>query len=334
MIQSKKKCLYLGGLLVLIIITVFVIKELNSGKEHSLSPLTEKDLSPMPKVNALNEAEMSNAVNQKEQITAFDGEKKKACELDIPLFNELVENDITTTANKMKWDLDLINHMENMRKPDREITKKWDLSPDVLAKTSTDKLFLHFIRCPLKTFLGLYSKDEIGLQRLLNSSSTLHEFYIRKDLAEGVLQMYREYDLSPESMSDEYIIARYSVDKRFHEEYMQELTPEKITDTKIANICLDLMSADRIMLTPQFFPKTKGYEKEFLRIMVDRYIKIAELGKIYDEDKFGAALSYAPKFCLNLAENLDEELYTKLKGIKPTSMEFIEEINDYLNNDF
>jgi len=177
---------------------------------------------------------------------------------------------------------------------------------------------------------------KLGVQRALNASSTLHEFHMREDLAEGVLQMYREYDLSPESMSDEYIISIFSVEKRIRENpvYMKSLAPENITKTKIANICMSIRDADKIMLAPQFFPKIKGYEREFLTVLLDRYEKVTELQGIYGQDKFGAALSCLPRFCRSLAENLDEELYHTLKDIKPTEegkKRFYGEIKRYLD---
>lgn len=188
------------------------------------------------------------------------------------------------------------------------------------------------------TVLMLHSKDEIGLQRLLNSSSTMHEFYMREDLAEGVLQMYREYDFSPEAISDETMISKYSDNKGFSESpvYAQLLAPDNIAGTKIVNRCMSIMMADKMMLCPQLFPKTKGYERDFLKIMVDRHEKIAELKKIYDneQDPFGSGLACVSRFCIRLAENIDGEFCNKLKGIEFASdaweERFIEEIKDYL----
>lgn len=103
------------------------------------------------------------------------------------------------------------------------------------------------------------------------------------------------------------------------------------------DLCLSIMFADRIMLTPQFFRKIKGYEREYLSAMLDRYARISELGEKYPGDDFGAALSYMPQFCRSLAKSIDEELYAKLQAIdKPASEEgseqFIEEIKRYLRN--
>lgn len=338
MIQNKEKWLYGGVLFILVIIMVLVIIRVNPKKERDLPPRAEQVLPSKVESSPFTEIEMGRSINQTEQNAAIEGAEKKVDEFADRLFNELVERDVSVAANKMEEDLELMKHLDSMKEPDRKLTKKWDLPEDVLGETSTDKLFLHFIRSPMTSFVILYSKDEIGVQRVLNASSTLHEFYVREDLAEGALQMYREYDLSPEAMSDESIIARYSGNKRMRENpaYMQALAPDNITKTKIASICMDIMKADKIMLTPQFFPKIKGYEREYLSVMLDRYEKVAELRKIYGEDKFGAALGCVPRFCLSLAENLDEEFYTKLKGIKPTSeagkKQFIEEIKHYLKN--
>jgi HEAT repeat protein/beta-lactamase regulating signal transducer with metallopeptidase domain len=235
---------------------------------------------------------------------------------------------------QVEGDLRLMKHLDSMKESDKKLMKKWDLPEDVLAETSTDKLFLHFIQSGPKSYLLMHSKIETGVQRLLNASSTLHEFYVREDMAEGALQMYREYDLSPEAMSDESIILQYSRNKR--PEFTQAIAPDNITRTKIVNISMGIMCADMLMLTPQFLPKLKGYERDFLKIMLDRYERVAELRKKYGEDLFDPALACVPQFCCSLAKNLDEEFYTKLKGIKPTTeaakKEFIEAIQHYLQN--
>ena len=92
---------------------------------------------------------------------------------------------------------------EKLKESDKELNQKWDLPDDVLAETTTDKLFLHFVRSPMVTMLMIYSNLEAGVQRLLDSSATLSEFYNRDDMAQGAVKMYREYDFSPESMNDE-----------------------------------------------------------------------------------------------------------------------------------
>jgi hypothetical protein len=66
---------------------------------------------------------------------------------------------------------------------------------------------------------------------------------------------------------------------------------------KIAHIGLNIRSANLILLTPQFFPKLKGHEREFLVVMLDRYDEAAKLQARYGED-FGAALSGVNRFCL------------------------------------
>ena len=336
MIQNKKKRLYAGALLVSIIIVVLVVIEVIRRRERDLPPRAEQVLPSKVESTPSAEIETGGSIDQTERNAVTEATETKVGELADPLFNELVERDVRAAAHKMKQDLWLRKHIDGRKEFDRECNKKWDLPEDVLRETSTDKLFLHFIRSPMTATVLLYSKAEIGVQRQLNASSTLHEFYMREDLAEGALKMYREYDLSPDSMSDESMIAAFSRDKRILEnpEAMKLLAPDEITKTKIAAICLDIMFADRIMLTPQFFPKTKGYEREYLSVMLDRYARISELGEKYPGDRFGAALCHMVRFCRSLAKSIDEEFYTKLEGIKASSEEgrkqFIGEIERYL----
>ena len=157
-------------------------------------------------------------------------------------------------------------------------------------------------------------------------------------MAEGALRMYREYDLSPEAMSDESIRAVFSRDKRIFEypETKRLLAPDGITNTKITSICMNIWFADRIMLTKQFFPKLKGHEREFLSVMLDRYSQISELSKKYPGGSVGTARSCVPHFCRSLAKNIDEDFYARLQTIEPYTEEgekqFIEEIERYLRN--
>ena len=334
--QNKKRCLYVGGLFILLLTVLVTI---NCKKEQALPPPAEQVLPSKVELSSFMEIEKDTTVTRSEPNATIEVAERKVEDLAGPLLDGLVEREISVLANKMKWDMNLINHIESMKEPDKKINKKWELPVDVLGKTSTDKLFLHVIRSPMVAVLMLYSKDEIGLQRLLNASSTMHEFYMREDLAEGVLQMYREYVFSPEAISDETIISRYSDNKRSENPlYRQRLTPDNITNTKIVNRCMSIMKADKMMLCPQLFPKTKGHERDFLKIMVDRYEKIAELKKIYDneEDPFGTAIACISPFCIRLAENIDGEFCNKLKGIEFATeaweKRFIEEIKEYLKN--
>ena len=331
MIQNKKKWLCGAILFIILIIMILCIKELSHIRERDLLPYADQVLPSNMESSPFTEID-------KEHNAISEVVENKVGEATDPLFNELLERDVKVVSNKMMSELRLIQHIESMKEPDRKLTKRWDLPDDVLSETPTDKLFLHFIRSPLTSFIMLYSKDEIGVQRLLNASSTLHEFYTREDLAENALKMYQEYDLSPDAISDESIISIYSTNKSMRENpvYKQAIAPENITKTKIVNNSMNIQSADRIMLTPQFFPKIRGYESEYLKVMLDRYEKVAELQEIYGEDNFGAALSYVPYFCRRLSKNLDEEFYVRLKEIKPTTdagkKQFIEEIKNYLKN--
>jgi hypothetical protein len=331
--QNKKKCLYAVGLFILIP-TVLIIMALNS-KEESISEPPPKLVLPSDEVSIDAEENSGVIVQDKQNAVIEDAETE---ELEDPLFNELVDKEITALAYKMKWDVRLPEHLESMKESDREGNQKWELPGNVLGETSTDKLFLHLIQSPMVPgFLMLYSEEEIGLQRILNSSSTMQEFYGREDFAEGVLQMYREYDFSPKAVSDEVILSKYSDSKILENpEFQQLLAPENITSTKIVNLCMPIMYADRVMLCRQMFSKTKGYEKEFLKAMVDRYEKIAELKKKYDneQDPFGTALTCVSTFCIRLAGNTDEKLCTKLKEIEfedaTWEERFIGEVKGYL----
>ena len=85
----------------------------------------------------------------------------------------------------------------------------------------------------------------------------------------------------------------------------QFLEPDSIGELKIAHISISLNGADLLLTSPQFFPRLKGHEKEFLAAMLERYDKVVELRKEYGQGGYGAALSKVPGFCLRLSEGLD-----------------------------
>ena len=95
------------------------------------------------------------------------------------------EEESDPLAYEMDDDPELKKHLDGVIAFDREKMEKFDLPADVLEETSTDKLFLHFIQSPLRSFISLYTgeNEKIGVQRLINASSTVHEFYMREDLA-------------------------------------------------------------------------------------------------------------------------------------------------------
>jgi hypothetical protein len=335
MIMNKQKRSY-GWIFILIIILVMVIMKVNTNNQNNLPLNREQNLPTKGKSNPSTEIETGGRINQTDQNAANESAAQKAGESEDRLFNKLMERDVLDTANKIDEDLELKKALESLKVTDRELMKKWDIPEDVLVNTSTDKSFLHFIQSPITTYITLYSKDEIGVQRLINASSTLHDFYMRKDLAEGAIKMYREYDFSPQSMSDESIIEKFSQDKKLLDDpkIKKSIEPNNIVNVKIGFISMNIMFADRTLLTPQFFPKLKGNEKEFLKVMRERYEKVSKLQEIYGEDHYGAAIAYLPLFCLRLAENLDKEFYTNLKDINTTSeagkKQFFNEIKQYL----
>jgi hypothetical protein len=224
-------------------------------------------------------------------------------------------------------DLELAENLDIFLNYDKELNKKWDLPQDVAGETPSDKLFLHYATSPMVALL-MITDAENGVVRLLRSSITLHEFYRRSDLAEGAMKMYREYDFSPQSISDESILERFS---------RKSPVPNDIVNYKIARICMCIYYADMTLLTQKFFTQLKGHEREFLKVMLDRYEIISRMEQLYGtpgEGRFGAAMSGVPTFCLRFAENLDKELYNKLQAINFASQEvqkqFIEEIKQYL----
>ena len=230
----------------------------------------------------------------------------------------------------------LRDFLARQKELDRELLERQDLPEEVLAETPTDKLFRHYLDHSYRVMMSIASTPSayaVGVQRLLNSSSTIHELHMRPDMAEGILRAYRDYDLSPESMSDEEMVEIFAV--RDEPPMEQLLTPDRIEKLKIAHLSMTLSGGDTLLLSPQFFPKLKGHEKEFLAMLLERYDKITGLPVEDAEDAYGAAMGSMHQFCFRLAKGLDSELYGKLSAINSASPgqlgPIMEAIRHYLN---
>jgi hypothetical protein len=343
MIQNRQKWLFGMTFFILLIISVVVILNINPKKESDLLSIRETKLPDNVVSSSSAETGTGESINQTGQNGANGETVTKASGIDDPYFNKLVESDVLDASFNMILKGDINSTLDSLKATDKEINHRFDLPDDILSQTSTDKLFSHYTTSPMKGMIMIYAGENewIGVQRLLNSSSTLYEFYMREDLAEGVLKMYREYDFSPQSMSDNDI--RESLLQGEHNlnnpTLIKSLEPNNIINMKIAYICINIYFADKTLLSPQFFPKLKGHEKEFLQVMIDRYDIISKLEETYggpEESRYGAAMSGVPTFCLGFAENIEKDLYNKLKEIGFAGQEgqkqFINEIKQYLKD--
>ena len=262
--------------------------------------------------------------------------------LDHPMTQQIIEV-LDLLPQYQEPDRRMSKHIATMIETDKELNSRWDVPEMFLSETPTDQLLLHYLRSPMTTMTGLYNKIETGIQRLLNSSGTLREFYRRDDLAKGALKMYREYDLSPESVVDYDVVIAHDYlersllsrdkDAKSNSGIRIRLAPAMSAEKKIAVLGMDIYQADRIMVSPQFFPKTKGYEREFLAVLLERHETIIELGEKYGLSVYGAASSHLRRFCLTLAKNLDDSLYQTLNGLDyfDEQKEFFGVIEKYLN---
>gem|GEM_PF-6128220 len=168
MTQTKKKRWYGGVLFIVIIFLVLFFIKITPPKERNLPPGDMQELPPradqtLPsKVDssAFRESDRGRNINPPEKNITIEGTEIKADDFGDRIFNELMEKEVTEAAYKMEEDLALRKHLDSMKETDRELAKKWDLPADVLGETSTDRLFLHFIRSPLTSFIKLYLEDE------------------------------------------------------------------------------------------------------------------------------------------------------------------------------
>lgn len=315
------------GLFFIVIIVLFLIN-INVKHIEDLS-FQEEQIPLVTKV----EIEQTNSENKIHPIT--ENNVKRESEIEDRFFNELIENDSFLLSKSLEQKIEFKKTLDNLIEHDKRLYKKWDLPDDVVKKTSTNKLLLHFITSPMVATIVLNDDLELAVQRLLNSSNTLNEFYMREDMAEGTLKMFREFDLSPESISDEYMIEKFSQTQSSRESPLlqKSLKPENILMTKISYLSLNIMYADAVLLSPQFFPKLKGHEIEYLHVMMDRYESISKLREVYEEG-FAPALREVPTLCVKLAKNIDEQFYNTLHNNKMRSdaerKRFYEDVKNFI----
>ena len=325
--KNKIKILLAFGLIFIVIKVIFLIN-INFKHIEDL-PFPEEQIPLVAKVDI----EQINSQNKINSVTESNIKRESGTE--DRFFNELLEKDSLLLSNSIEQKIELKKTLDNLIEHDKRLNKKWDLPDDVAKKIATDKLLLHFITSPMVATIVLNDDLELAVQRLLNSSNTLNEFFMREDMAEGTLKILREFDLSPESISDEYMIEKFSQTQKSRESPLlqRSLQPENILKTKISHLSLNIMYADDILLSPQFFPKLKGHEIEYLNALIDRYEYISKLQEIYGED-FAPALREVPTLCVKLAKNLDEQFYNTLYNNKITNnaerKRFYEDVKNFL----
>jgi len=290
-------------------------------------------------------SEKTNDVNtNKQAITDTFSHDRAAAVKPLPLkVNPILHNPpVLTEKDKLVQDflkpfkdadykLAEAEHLERVKPRDLELWRQFDLSPEELAQTPTDKLLFHMMRTPM--FVGIVeSNDRVstGARRLLNASQTMQEFYRRDDIAPAVLKFYQEYDLSPESISDEECY------KYMPPQIREKVDKYDINHYKIAKLGLDIRSADGVIMSDIIMPRLQGYERQFIEAMYDRHEKIKPLSDKYSVEgviDYGGALSRVTSICLENAKKLDNDLYTTLTSIpkgKERLDKFWAEIKRYL----
>jgi hypothetical protein len=241
---------------------------------------------------------------------------------------KIIEREFKETAAKMGWDDRMVSYIAGLAENDKKLTSKFDMPADALRTAATDKILLHIIESPMTVMASIYNSPEVGLQRLINGSITMREFYTRGDLMAGTLKMYAEYEFSPAKTDNEGT-------KNELGESVDSL-PIDTGNMKIVSICMPVYRCDQMMMCEQLFRKTKGHEKEFLKVLADRYDKVSELESLYgnDTDPFGSATASIWPMSVRLAENIDEELCEKLKSTQYKNdgwqEKFIGAIREYL----
>lgn len=164
---------------------------------------------------------------------------------------------------------------------DRELSAKFDLSPEEIEKAPTAKLLNHFSTSGMRVWLGLYDEADIGVRRAIRGSTTLAAFVKRPDMMDGFIQWNKQYI-----------------------EEIRNLTPESTTGGELSS---HLVASDDLLKFRGIFQRAKGRERELLGVLCERYRAMVEANALFDEEHkpFGASFNALLLIIKELAREID-----------------------------
>ena len=143
---------------------------------------------------------------------------------------------------------------------------------------------------PGVVFFGMYNDQNLGIRRALQASKTLQAFVERPDVMNGFIEVYQKI----------------------------ELDPEKNEELPGGRISMAVMHTDQLLLYPEIFEKSSGYEKEMLAILCERYNLMKDINLRYEEADgkdtvYSASFNTTKLLTFRLLEKYDKVSFERLK---------------------
>lgn len=171
--------------------------------------------------------------------------------------------------------------LDGVLKYDEEIAAKWDLPADEVARAPSVKLLTHFSASPMRVWLGLYEQPEIGALRAIRGSKSLAALVQRPDMIEAFIE--------------------------WNKQYIEQINQLQSDSTNGGELSSQIVACDDLLRSGEILQKTKGYERELLKVLCERYRAMTETNALFDADNkpFGASFNSLVHLIKSMADVVD-----------------------------
>jgi len=201
-------------------------------------------------------------------------------------------------------------HLDQMAASDRQSMATLGMAAEDLRAASTEDVILHFAQSPATVVFGLYSGPNFGITRTLYSSTTLQEFFCRKDVPSAILAVYRDFDLDPPA------------------------GPAGTTVMDYIRLSMTLSNVDKIVMYPPMFARLESIDRAILVAMHERLKKVVpiseRLAREGKDEGHGFVLSTTRQLVLMVVESSAPNLHGSLQDTT-SSAELCDQLGDLLS---
>lgn len=178
-----------------------------------------------------------------------------------------------------------VTHLEGVKRFDREIAAKHDLSPERIAAASTAELLTQASLGPTGTWAHLYGDPQIGVRRAIASSETVRTFVNREDVVDAFRSRNREAN----------------------EEIKRASSRDDVAS--LGKLSIGLMVSDYLLQFPDVFKRCKGHERELIRGLCERHRLMLDANRRFGEARapFGASFNTTNLSVLSLCRSATSE---------------------------
>jgi len=175
----------------------------------------------------------------------------------------------------------LEEQLENVLPYDEEIAAKWDLPADEIAKAPSVKLLTHFSASPMRVWLGLYEQPDIGARRAIRGSKSLAALVKRDDMMQAFVD--------------------------WNKQYIEQINNLQSDSTNGGELSSQIVACDDLLRSGEILQKSKGHERELLKVLCERYRVMTETNLLFDTDNkpFGASFNSLVHLIKSMADVID-----------------------------